>query len=176
MESTRSDIMEFYVHSGSIRVSDPFYNGDEPDGLALLLRSAQGLWHAHVEISNMENWGSTITSLSAESIFHHISAESKTRIRRITTDSGQAGIFDSFIYPERFTGFWYDPDSFFGLCCAATRNEKQYGIIMNKGVVSSSGFGSDEYDVIIYSSLGLVTKIEIIFVKDDNSEKEENAE
>lgn len=64
----------------------------------------------------------------------------------IGVDSGQAGIFCSSIYPEgESTGEYGNLKTFYGQCCDLTRTSKSCGIIKNRGVVSSSGFGDGSY-------------------------------
>jgi hypothetical protein len=71
-------------------------------------------------------------------------------VGEIGVDSGQAGIFDDSIYPEKEEpkGKWDDEDSFYGECCKLTLSNAQGGILKNeKGVVSSSGYGDGRYEL-----------------------------
>ena len=68
----------------------------------------------------------------------------------VGVDSGQAGIFDDSIYPEKGEpkGEYDDEETFYGECCKLTLSDTQGGILKNeKGVVSSSGYGDGCYEL-----------------------------
>jgi hypothetical protein len=74
-----------------------------------------------------------------------------TRIDTIGVDSGQAGFFDSKLYPLGEREWINDPkdegSKFYTECCNLT-TETQFGALASKqGVVSSSGYGDGSYSV-----------------------------
>ena len=65
----------------------------------------------------------------------------------VGVDSGQCGFFDDSLFPltQKTGGEMEDLESFYGKCCQATLSKDQEGIIDEKGVVTSTGWGDGGY-------------------------------
>lgn len=85
----------------------------------------------------------------------------------VGVDSGQAGVFDSSIYPHGETGDSEDLNTFYGKCCQATRYN-QGGSVAGKGFVSSSGWGDGGYQCYVAKDKnGSIYGIRIIYIYDE---------
>ena len=89
----------------------------------------------------------------------------------VGVDSGQFGFFDDSIYPltEKTGGEMEDLDSFYGKCCQATLSKEQEGIIDNKGVVSSSGWGDGAYPYYV-NALGKKSAFMVDYLSENDQE------
>ena len=105
-----------------------------------------GIWNAVSYTSEEGSWGRRIARIEAR---HKdaIDGTWKKHKAEIGVDSGQAGIYDSKIYPQGKTGDYGGCDTFYGRCCDITLKEPGADIIDEGGIVSRSGFGDGGYDL-----------------------------
>jgi len=139
------NIGTFEVKSGKICVSDPCYDrGTWCAAWGLLAKN--GIWDATFYTSDEGSWGHRIARIEArhKDTLNDIWKKHKTEIG---VDSGQAGIYDSKIYPQGNTGDYGECGTFYGRCCDITLKEPGAGIIDGGGIVSRSGFGDGGYDL-----------------------------
>lgn len=100
------------------------------------------------------------------------------KVIEVGVDSGQAGIFCDSIYPQgEETGDFDDKESFYGKVCDLTcETEDGWGVI-EKGVVSSSGYGDGSYNAYgIKNEDNLLVAIKIVFVGEDEEEESNEEE
>lgn len=115
---------EFVVGSGKLIVSDPCYSRD----IAPVVEKAKnGIWRATVEITGD---GRTLTAVCEKE-----TPVGETEELEVGVDSAQAGIFCASVYPSE-----EDPNpDFYRTCCDATlKGASNAGIIMMRGVVSTT--------------------------------------
>ena len=87
----------------------------------------------------------------------------------IAVDSGQAGFFDLDFFRKNEGGEVGDLNTFYGLACAITLSPKQAGVIKNRGVVSSSGFGDGCYNVFVSrDEVGKIVAASVFFVEEED--------
>jgi hypothetical protein len=155
METEKSDITNneiSIIKTGAINlsrriiISDPYYE--------------RGIWCALSDFEVMpgkyetfiikyENRAAAVIAVHSNYI-ETLDFDWELYVGEIGVDSGQAGIFDDSIYPEKeeYKGKYDDEDSFYGECCKLTLSDTQGGILKNeKGVVSSSGCGDGRYEL-----------------------------
>jgi hypothetical protein len=142
--------LDLFCTKGNLIITDPCYEKD--GGLGLSIPVKPGIWKACAiltddRVSNLLAWH--------ESSREPTSFNGKTsHVGTISVDSGQAGIFD------RSVEIGGDSEAY-DLCCDTT-NICDVGIILGKGVVSSSGYGDSTYDVYgKKTSSGLYTSLMI---------------
>lgn len=127
-------------------ISDPCYE------LGTWCMSSQdnmlkGEYDYNVVMQNEGDWGDRVASIEIWHKDYSQPKQWKFKNSNIGVDSGQAGIFAEEIYPTtESTGEYDDEKSFYGQCCNVTLSDKQYGIIDNQGIVSSSGLGDGKYN------------------------------
>ena len=90
------------------------------------------------------------------------------RVGNIAVDSGQAGFFDLDFFRTNQGGEFGDLNSFYGLACSITLSPNQAGVIKNRGVVSSSGFGDGCYDVYVCKNeVGEIVAASLFFIEEE---------
>ena len=128
----------FQVKSGKICIVDPCYDRVNCKQENFDVPAKNGVWEVFVKnkegrIAELRAW-CEIAPLIDDSEFF------------VGVDSGQAGIFDSEIYPHgSSTGDYGNTNTFYGKACELTLNQPYWGIIDNRGVVVSSGHGDGAY-------------------------------
>ena len=149
----------FNITSGNLVISDPCYKLYEPLRYQEVLPAKNGKWVTHAEIEDTRHWGSRVSKLFA---FHEDYAPISRRwsleysgtnpVRNrihygkdMAVDSGQLGFFDYEFFKAHESEREYGSGDFYSRCCDATLSDKQYGIIDEQGVVSSSGYGDGSY-------------------------------
>lgn len=144
----------FEVISGKVNVTDPCYDLTESNVynvFAKNLPTKNGIYCAFVEINSSDNRIASIGAVHIDYFKSDFSFNNKWERTsyNIGVDSGQAGIFDTEIYPEGKTGEYDDLATFYGKICKLTTHKRQYGIYKHRGVVSSSGYGDGEYTLYV---------------------------
>ena len=147
--------------SDRVVVSDPCYNRDTwcmDDNVPI----KPGNYDVFLTLSDEKEWGTRVASLLvANSDF--IGVERKRFPKwevyssSIGVDSGQCGIFDNSVYPQKnLTDEEIDSeDSFYSECCDITLKKLQGGILRSKkGVVTSSGYGDGSYELSVIKQKG----------------------
>lgn len=157
-------IGKFEITSGFLNITDPCYDIDTWCA-AFELPAKNGKWCGEIDLLDIPDWGTRVSKLIA----YHIENKKDKVTRRINAhigvDSGQAGIFDSSVYPIGNTGEYNELDTFYGKCCNATLNNKNpAGIINNMGIVSSSGIGDGSYTAKVKKEKGKIVKLEVDFL------------
>lgn len=156
----------FQIESGKIVIGDPCYKRDTN----LAFPALKGEWRSAVELTD-----GCVATLTAESVNHNFRNERKQV--QCFVDSGQLGFFDFDIYhPEGSTDpmDFENPKSFYDHCCFQTLSDERFGIVLDKGVCSSSGWGDGQY-VINYwvDADNAVTKIIATFIDEQDEDEEE---
>ena len=132
---------------GKVVVSDPCYDRDVwcmVDDLAV----KPGRYKTWSVLSDESSWGMRVAALV---LIHEDFTEDDLKNWKsiecsIGVDSGQCGIFDDSIYPQKKEPQKFE--SFYKECCDITLSDKSAGIMKNgKGVVSSSGYGDGTYEL-----------------------------
>lgn len=180
----------FEIKSGKVTISDPCY--EKGCWCAISdIPAKNGEWIAEVETIDEGDFGIRNAVLKAHHVDYPVEADKE--IGRIGVDAGQAGIFDSEIYPDNDDPQCYmdgDPKGFYDLCCNITCNAlpnqktKSWGLVYSfrtednipepkniRGVVSSSGFGDSTYPVYGNKVNGKLVAIKIVFIGDNEDEE-----
>ena len=138
----------FEVKGNSLVVSDPCYEYGL-FGCSILTNVLSGNYTAYAIYSDDDR-------VATLQIIHENYSNSKINYFNgelyssdIGVDSGQAGFFEEEYYKENQGGEFGDKDSFYGKCCDLTLSEVQGGIIDNRGIVSSSGYGDGSYSLYV---------------------------
>ncbi|MFL1675071.1 DUF4241 domain-containing protein [Paenibacillus dendritiformis] len=165
---------QFEITSGKVVVSDPCYERDENTMIMGVLSNVRnGTWAAHVQKTEVRDWGEACAKLIA----YHISAADKPDELEwvkcnfiVGVDSGQAGIFDVSKYrlPDSealVTDSDMDSDWYLS-CCDITDSDEEAGV-MDGGVVSHTGFGDGGYAAYYAANeQNQIIGVKIIFIKD----------
>ena len=162
--------------SNCIIVTDPCYNYDERQ---IIDNALPGEWIANVVISDEGSWGKRIAELIVMNVdSHHDGYEWERSKIEVGVDSGQAGFFDSFMYPRGDTGEYGDTSTFYGKVCNMTVTEQGHGTagVLSFGVASSSGFGDGGYDLYTATQDGKVVAAKIVFIGDEEDYEDDNYE
>lgn len=142
--------------SGKVIVSDPCYKRNSNYN-AKDITVKPGKYAAYIIKADVQDWGTRVAYLL---VVHdsNIKALQSGWVPYddgmgdgIWVNSGQCGIFDDTIYPQDdvSVGDYDDESTFYGKCCKLTLGDKKGDILKNgKGVVSSSGFGDGEYELL----------------------------
>lgn len=156
-----------------VRVSDPCY-GTEVWCAGTIDNVKEGIYNVEVEYSDEGMWGRRVKSISViHKDFNWGTYSVETSDIEVGVDSGQCGIYDEEYYNKYHTvdgvdDVWYDD------VCEATLSKAQFGIMSNKGVVSSSGFGDGCYNCyIIEDKTGQVVGISVVFIEDEEDKEDE---
>lgn len=184
----------FEVTSGAIAVSDPCYTS-ETWCMGYLENVKNGTWNFEV----IYGYEDRIKELR---IFHADLSEfpdpEKSDLLEsdieVGVDSGQAGFFDKEFFDTTPKGKYGETGSFYDTACGLTYNrdldrrlrngetaaegEKYFtaGVLMGRGVVSSSGFGDGCYDCLYHvdEQTGQIDAAMIIFMEDEEEDEEGN--
>ena len=153
-----------------VRVSDPCY-GTDVWCAGVVDNVREGIYDVEVEHSDEGMWGTRVKSIAVfHSEFDWENFSVETTDFEVGVDSGQCGIYDEDYYckyhnVDNADDVWYDD------VCEATLSKDQYGIMSNKGVVSSSGFGDGSYTCIILKQNEEVVGIVVVFIEDDKDDE-----
>jgi hypothetical protein len=171
----------FQTSSDVLRISDPCY--DKSIWCTGTLKNCKiGEWSGFLVYSDEGDWGERVANNIA--IFGDVSEDEAQNILTssnwknsnisVGVDSGQCGIFDDLKYPKGDTGNYDGKGSFYDKCCNLTLGEDCGGVVLNSGVVSSSGFGDGSYDCLTSQTGGKITAVLLVFIGDDEEENEED--
>lgn len=179
----RKVLGSFEIVSGKVRITDPCYSpGTWCSGQVENVR--KGRWKAQIFTKEVAGWGNRVWELEAFAENSNLDFVAYERLKfEVGVDSGQAGIFDSSHYQdasvvssETEIAEYIKDDAWYGMCCAASHNEKtglSAGIIPY-GVNSSSGFGDGGYTA--YAKYDPLTKevisLKIVFISESDMESE----
>ena len=164
-------IGSFFITGNKIHVSDPCYDYD-CSGAVTLTNVLSGKYLATLVKHNLDIWETRVSRLSIQhedykNIFPDIYSGYE-----IAVDSGQAGFFDDDYYQHNQGGEFGDITTLFGLACSLTMSKNHGGIMLNKGVVSETGFGDGCYPLFIAkNNEGKVVADSIIFITDEELEE-----
>lgn len=160
--------------SNCIIVTDPCYNYDERQ---IIDNALPGEWITNVVMSDEGVWGNRVAELIVMNVDsnHNEYEWVKNRDIEVGVDSGQAGFFDSFMYPRGDTGEYDDKDSFYGKVCkmTVTKEGKSTAGVLSFGAVSSSGYGDGGYDLYTVTQNGKVVAAKIVFIGDEEYDEED---
>jgi hypothetical protein len=143
-ETSKQSTMKEITLTNSVVISDPSHPlldyRFEPIVLDNLLA---GKYVVSVKYKNMDNGDILISELSAVHTDHqNTNFFWEGQGANIAVDSGWAGIFTSDSYRKKNqTESWYND------ICELAQSKEQWGVYEN-GVVSKSGFGVGEYEVL----------------------------
>lgn len=178
---TLIDVGTFEIKSGKMNVTDPCYNTGTWCG-AYDLDALNGKWHGYVNkctvLKGREQEHERICELIAlhESELNH--GNWVLDEYEIGVDSGQAGVFDSEIYPKKNDGEFQDPTGlsyddmkgFYAKSAFLTLREEQCGILDGRGIVSSAGWGDGGYNLFTKRKNGKLSGVKIVFIDELDDE------
>lgn len=152
-----------FVQSTAMIVCDPCYKRTYGPPLVNRIEVVAGLWDAYCYY-----FGGRVARLEAR-LHGSTCASHETLTDDASVDSGQFGFFDDTIFPYYEERDYEDKNKFYGKCCVLTMTKKlQAGIINDKGVVSSSGFGDGTYLVQVgKNALGKINLVSVQFISDE---------
>jgi len=139
--------------NGKVIVSDPCYDYKLIKKCGKIVDVLTGQWKVEVEYSKDISWGLRVGKLKLCHEKYNLAHKDHLISNDIGVDSGQCGIYDYDLYPKGDTGEYDDLNSFYGKACQLTICENgteeynTFGIINQKGVVSSSGWGDGCYEL-----------------------------
>lgn len=138
--------MKTFILGESAIIGDPCYGRENLEhAIMFQVRVMPGLWCVVVEKErNSTMLGRTMRWI-ATVVHGDMLMPSRFELHNIGVDSGQAGIFSDDIFPTDEARDFDDKTSFYGLCCEATIREDDCGVILERGFVSSSGYGDGSY-------------------------------
>lgn len=152
-----------WLQSNIMIACDPCYKREYEPTLFNRFEVVSGVWDAYCYYL-----GGRVAKLEAK-LHGSTSTEYKTLAEDAGVDSGQFGFFDDSIFPNNEFRDFDDKNSFYGICCDLTLGKKQAGIVMGKGVVSSSGFGDGSYRVTIGKNiLGKTNSVNVEFISEED--------
>lgn len=173
MRTAEHTIGSFMTNSCLI-VTDPCYNYDTRQ---ILENVMPGEWIAEVKTSDEGTWGNRVAELRVFNIEADLIRDYEWR--RVSSidvgvDSGQAGFFDSFMYPRGDTGDFDDKDSFYGKVCDLTLSTKNSAGVLSFGAVSSTGYGDGCYDLYTVTRDGKIVGAKIVFIGEEEDYEDED--
>jgi hypothetical protein len=157
------EIGELHVKTSKIRVTDPCYDPETTPSrcFTVIGKVKKGIWKCVATVVDMPTCGKRVSELW----MHHSDIDEleygDDYVDYVTVDSGQCGFFfnNDFkkLYKDRErSDEWYD------MVCEENQNE---GIILDEGVVTSSGLGDGAYDVFVSEDEdGNVESIRVVFI------------
>lgn len=165
---TKTKDYEFEVKSGRINITDPCYSDDT--WCAIFRQSARsGRWVVGVETDG----DGRISRMRAR---HEKTSEGAfdgaIPLGMIGVDSGQAGVFDSEVYPKGMsTGEYDNKESFYGRCCELTLGDDGCGVVEGAGIVTCTGWGDGNYPVSGVLDGGELVCIEITYIAHEDEDE-----
>ena len=161
----------FIITGNKIHVSDPCYNYN-CSGAVTLDNALSGRYLATLLKHNLDIWEIRVSRLTIQHEDYKDIVPDIYSGYEIAVDSGQAGFFDDYYYQHNQGGDFGDITSLFGLACSLTLSKNHGGILLDKGVVSETGFGDGCYRLFIgKNDDDKIVAASIIFIT--NSELEE---
>ena len=160
-----------FITGNKMHVSDPCYDY-KCAGTVTLNNALSGKYLATLVKHNLDIWETRISKLTVQhedykDIFPNIYSGYE-----IAVDSGQAGFFDDDYYQQNQGGEFRDTTTLFGLACSLTLSKNHGGIMLNKGVVSETGFGDGCYSLYVgKNNEGKIVAASIIFITDEELEE-----
>lgn len=162
------DIIKFsnITLGNKVMVSDPCY--DIGTWCQIILENVKpGAYETYVVKKDEDYWGIRCDSLIVKHVDKEINSNIEFVIHQgeVGVDSGQAGIFDFSIYPEK-PHTRTSEDIFYENCCNITLSKMSCGTLRNgKGIVSSSGYGDGGYTLIVSEDEhGQIDYMHILFI------------
>lgn len=161
----------FFITGNKIHVSDPCCDYDSVCA-AKIVNALSGKYLAKITLYDMATWGTRVAKLSIYHANHKNIAPNICTDCVIGVDSGQAGFFDDNYYAENQGGDFGDITTLFGLACSLTLSKNRGGIMLDKGVVSETGFGDGSYSLYVgKNGEDKIVSASIIFIADDGLEE-----
>lgn len=161
----------FLITGNNIHVSDPCYNY-ACSGAVTLTNVLSGKYFAILVKHNLDIWETRVSKLTIQHEDYKDIVPDIYSGYEIAVDSGQAGFFDDYYYQQNQGGDFGDINTLFGLACSLTLSKNQGSILLDKGVVSETGFGDGYYRLFIgKNGNGKIVAASIIFIT--NSELED---
>ena len=167
------------IESGRIMISDPCY------GLGTWCQAQDvefpnGEYNAYYKATDES--ANCIKEIRLVNKVLKVSEEDKIKWtsleNEIGVDSGQAGIFDGKYYEDYHGDDCSDEEvdeEWYNRVCNITCNlvdEEFAGVIDNKGLVSSSGYGDGGYEAYIGKLDDQIVAVKVIFIEDEEDEEE----
>lgn len=140
----------FEVSSGVLVFGDPCYDHNES------CKALNGPWTAHVVMTEDDSWGRRVKKV----VVHHVDfnpAQNGMKSEKVgfSVDSGQAGVFDHDTYGGEL---------FYNECCKETLSKRQWGYL-DRGFVTSSGYGDGWYEAEVLKVGGKAVCLELNFLE-----------
>ena len=166
-----STLGSFIITGNKIHVSDPCYDY-ACSGAVTLTNVLSGKYFATLVKHNLDIWDIRVSRLTIQHVDYKNIVPDIYSGYEIAVDSGQAGFFDDYYYQQNQGGDFGDITTLFGLACSLTLSKNQGGIMLNKGVVSETGFGDGCYSLFIAKNDdGKIVAASIIFITDEELEE-----
>ena len=166
-----STLGSFLITGNKIHVSDPCYDY-ACSGAVTLDNVLSGKYLATLVKHNLDIWDTRVCKLTIQHEDYKDIVPDIYSGHEIAVDSGQAGFFDDDYYQQNQGGDFGDINTLFGLACFLTLSKNQGGIMLNKGVVSETGFGDGCYSLFIAKNDdGKIVAASIIFITDEELEE-----
>lgn len=166
-----STLGSFIITGNKIHVSDPCYDYNCP-GAVTIDNVLSGRYLATLLKHNLDIWETRVCRLTIEHEDYKDIVPDIFSGYEIAVDSGQAGFFDDYYYQYNQGGDFGDINTLFGLACSLTLSKNRGGIMLDKGVVSETGFGDGCYPLFIAKNHeGKIVASSIIFISEQELEE-----
>ena len=166
-----STLGSFLITANKIHVSDPCYDY-ACSGAVTLNNTLSGKYSATLIKHNLDIWENRVSQLTVQHEAYEDIVPDIYSGYEITVDSGQAGFFDDYYYQQNQGGDFGDITTLFGLACSLTLSKNRGGILLDKGVVSETGFGDGCYPLFIgKNDDDKIVAASIIFITDSELEE-----
>lgn len=154
----------FEITSGAARITDPCYSKDTWCS-GVITNVQTGTWLCEVLMQD-----DRVSRLFASVKDDNSSVVYKTAEFEVGVDSGQAGIFDESLFPDKAEDDEAH-DAFYDKVCAITLAPDGFGVVPF-GCVSSTGWGDGSYVCTFGTSTesGKVTRIQIDYMLDEEED------
>lgn len=162
IEKKEIELGELSVKTSQIRVTDPSYCPETtPSWCSMIINKVKkGTWKCVATMVDMPAWGKRVSELW----IHHKDLdelEGEDMIGSVTVDSGQCGFFFNKAFKELYKDS-EKSDKWYNFIC---ENNHDAGLILENGVVTSSGIGDGMYDVYIAEDENdMVESIRLLFI------------
>lgn len=168
--------------SNKVIITDPCYGiQDYPNSHTKLVLDnvKEGIYNVNILYSDEGMWGERVAVLEVINKQNDSLGTNLRMIDRLETvgsvcvDSGQMSISDYNYYKTLCNEAGEVDDNWYDVFCMLTLSADQFGTIASSSVVSRTGYGDGDYDVVVGYWNKEIVYIGVIFIGEDEEEDDE---
>lgn len=166
--------------SNKVIITDPCYGIQDypnPHTKLVLDNVKEGIYNVYVRHSDEGMFGRRVALLEVINKQNDLPEtcilDRLETVGNVCVDSGQMSISDYNYYKSLCNKTGAIDDSWYDVLSALTLSIDQFGVIDNSSVVSSTGYGDGDYDVVVGYCNREIVYIGVIFIDESEEEDEE---